>query len=392
MRSERVDAFAAALLSQRLAGGDLAGLLRRFAAGAAERDRVAEDARSATAQARFTGLLVVAMPSGGALFAELVAARLPRQAARLRRPAAAMLALAGGPAARRLRRDPPHLAGGRVEPGRRCSSALAVLLGCAALARAGRPGRARPGASPAWRRRPLGGARPRRRCASACRSGCAAPASSTGCRSAAVLAAKLACAAAGGLAALRAAPAAPGRHAPLLVALGLPAAGFLVPDALLERAARRRRRRLLGALPDALDLLAVSAGSGRGPGGGPRAAGEGGGGAAGRGDRGSSTAELACGAPLGAALAALRRRVPGSEVATLVASIERSRRFGSPLADQLRRQASALRRDSRRATEERAARAAPKIQLVVALVLVPSVLLMIAAGLIANAGTLLAGF
>ncbi|HYJ21804.1 MAG TPA: type II secretion system F family protein [Solirubrobacterales bacterium] len=72
MRSGRVDAFAAALISQRLAGGDLAGLLRRFAAGAAERDRVAEDARAATAQARFTGLLVVAMPSGGALFAELI--------------------------------------------------------------------------------------------------------------------------------------------------------------------------------------------------------------------------------------------------------------------------------------------------------------------------------
>lgn len=72
MRSPRVDAFAAALLSQRRAGGDLAGLLRRFAEGAAERDRVAEEARSATAQARFTGLLVVAMPAGGALFAELL--------------------------------------------------------------------------------------------------------------------------------------------------------------------------------------------------------------------------------------------------------------------------------------------------------------------------------
>jgi tight adherence protein B len=72
MRSERVDAFAAALLSQQLAGGDLAGLLRSFASGAAERDRVTEDARSATAQARFTGLLVVAMPTGGALFAELL--------------------------------------------------------------------------------------------------------------------------------------------------------------------------------------------------------------------------------------------------------------------------------------------------------------------------------
>ncbi len=72
MRSARVDAFAVALLSQRRAGGDLAGLLRRFGDGAAERDRVAEDAKSATAQARFTGLLVVAMPSGGALFAELI--------------------------------------------------------------------------------------------------------------------------------------------------------------------------------------------------------------------------------------------------------------------------------------------------------------------------------
>lgn len=93
MRSERVDAFAAALLSQRLAGGDLAGLLRRFAAGAAERDRVAEDARSATAQARFTGLLVVAMPTGGALFAELIE---PGFIAKLLRspPATVMLALA----------------------------------------------------------------------------------------------------------------------------------------------------------------------------------------------------------------------------------------------------------------------------------------------------------
>ena len=70
--SPRVDAFATALISQRLAGGDLAALLRRFAEGVAERDRVAEDARSATAQARFTGYLVVAMPLGAALFTELL--------------------------------------------------------------------------------------------------------------------------------------------------------------------------------------------------------------------------------------------------------------------------------------------------------------------------------
>jgi tight adherence protein B len=109
MRSARVDAFAAALLSQRLAGGDLAGLLRRFAVGAAERDRAAEDARSATAQARFTGLLVVAMPSGGALFAELVepgffGTLLASPAAAVMLALAVALQLSGFVAIRRLSR------------------------------------------------------------------------------------------------------------------------------------------------------------------------------------------------------------------------------------------------------------------------------------------------
>jgi tight adherence protein C len=206
----------------------------------------------------------------------------------------------------------------------------------------------------------------------------------------AVLGAKLASAIAGGLVAAIAAPAAPGRSA-AAVALALPAAGFFLPDALLERRARQRQRRLVAALPDALDLLAVSAGSGRGPAAGiEQLAG------AGEGPLAEelrlTVAEQSCGVSLSAALSSLRARVPGSEVATLIAAIERSRRFGSPLAEQLQRQATALRRDSRRAVEERAARAAPKIQLVVALVLVPSVLLMITAGLIANAGTLLSGF
>lgn len=72
VESGRVDALAAALFSQQLAGGDLAALLRRFAAAAAERERSMADARTATAQARFTGLLVVAMPVGAALLAELI--------------------------------------------------------------------------------------------------------------------------------------------------------------------------------------------------------------------------------------------------------------------------------------------------------------------------------
>jgi tight adherence protein B len=72
MRSQRVDALAAALLSEQVGGGNLAALLRRFGAAAAARDRADADARSATAQARFTGLLVVAMPAGAGVLAELL--------------------------------------------------------------------------------------------------------------------------------------------------------------------------------------------------------------------------------------------------------------------------------------------------------------------------------
>jgi tight adherence protein C len=204
------------------------------------------------------------------------------------------------------------------------------------------------------------------------------------------MAARLTSSAVAGLVALFAAPAAPG-HLSLLVAIAMPLAGFFVPDALLQRRARLRLRRLVAALPDALDLLAVGAASGRSPasgfaevartGVGPLAD-----------ELRVVVAELECGRPFAEALRSLRSRVPGSEVATLCAAIERSRRYGSPLAEQLRRQSSALRRDQRRLVEEHAARAAPKIQLVVALVLVPSVLLMIAAALIANADVLLGGF
>jgi tight adherence protein C len=201
---------------------------------------------------------------------------------------------------------------------------------------------------------------------------------------------RAACAAVGGAVALVAAPAAPG-HLSLLLAIALPVAGLFVPDALRERRLRLRRRRIAVALPDAIDLLAVGVEAGRG-----LAAGFADLARAGRGpladELAIADAELSCGEPLTAVLDSLRERVPGSEVATLCAAIERSRRYGSPLADQLRRQASALRRDQRRTVEERAARAAPKIQLVVALVLVPSVLLMITAALIANADLFFSSF
>jgi tight adherence protein C len=184
------------------------------------------------------------------------------------------------------------------------------------------------------------------------------------------------------------APAAPGRLS-ILVALALPVAGFLGPDAMLERRARARAGALRGSLPDALDLLATAAGAGRSPLAGFAEIAEGEGPL--EQELGVLVAEASCGTPQRSALESLRERVPTRELAVLCALIERSRRYGSPLGEQLHEQASSLRGAQRRRIEEDAARAAPKIQLAVALLLVPSVLLMIGAGLLANVDRFLAG-
>jgi len=109
LRSTRVDALVTALLSQQGAGGDLAGLMRRLGAAAAERDRVDDEARTATTQARFTGVLVVALPAGATLFAELlepgfVSHVLTEPASAAMLVAAAALQLVGFAAIRRLGR------------------------------------------------------------------------------------------------------------------------------------------------------------------------------------------------------------------------------------------------------------------------------------------------
>lgn len=70
--SERVEALVGAILSQERAGGDLSELLRRHAAAATLRRRAEKEARSATAQARLTGGMVVAMPLIMGVVVELV--------------------------------------------------------------------------------------------------------------------------------------------------------------------------------------------------------------------------------------------------------------------------------------------------------------------------------
>jgi len=166
----------------------------------------------------------------------------------------------------------------------------------------------------------------------------------------------------------------------VLLALAAPVAGFLAPDAWLARRAAERARRVRRELPALLDILRVSVAAGGSLPEALRSVGERSDGPLAREWRALGR-EVALGVPIADALKGLEERVPLPEVHALVAALERSRRHGAPLADTLADQARAARFALARRIREDAARAGPKIQLVVALLLVPSVLLLVAAAL-----------
>lgn len=196
-----------------------------------------------------------------------------------------------------------------------------------------------------------------------------------------VMAAKAAAAATGAGLALPLAAAAPGRLGPLVVVVG-PAAGFLAPDLWLGRRVRARAQRARRELPAMLDLLRVTVEAGGSLAASLGAVGERGGGALAVEWR-AVAREVALGVGLTDALAAMTQRLPQPEIQALVSALERARRHGAPLGETLEAQARDARFALRRAVQEDAAKAGPKIQLVVALMLVPSVLLLVAAALAA---------
>jgi tight adherence protein C len=174
-------------------------------------------------------------------------------------------------------------------------------------------------------------------------------------------------------------PALPGRLG-IIAVVAAPAAGFLAPDALVARRGRRRARAMAAELPDVLDLLGVAVAAGLAP---LRALGE-----VGRRRRGPLAAELraaaarvALGVPSSVALEGLRRRCPAEGIGALVAALERAERHGAPLGPALAALAADARARRAQRLREQAARAGPKIQLVVALVLVPAVMLLVGAAL-----------
>jgi len=173
----------------------------------------------------------------------------------------------------------------------------------------------------------------------------------------------------------------PGRLA-LLVGVAAPALGFLAPDLWLARRRAERTAQVRRDLPALLDLLGVAVEAGLSL---PGALAE-----VGRRSHaplarawGGIAAQVAVGVPLTDALDAHRREVAIPEVDSFSGALTRAVRHGAPLADTLAAQAREVRLSRRRAIQEQAARAGPKMQLVVALLLVPSVMLLVAAALVA---------
>ena len=194
-----------------------------------------------------------------------------------------------------------------------------------------------------------------------------------------LMAAKLAGAVAAGTVGMGVAAVVPGRLG-LLVGVAAPAAGFLTPDLWLLRRAGDRARAVRRELPAMLDLLRVTVDAGASLSAalaevGARATGP-------LGAEWSAVGrEVALGVPLSEALDAMAQRLPQPEVQALCAALDRARRHGAPLGRTLTAQARDARVALRRRVQEDAAKAGPKIQLVVALLLVPSVLLVVAAAL-----------
>ncbi len=152
--------------------------------------------------------------------------------------------------------------------------------------------------------------------------------------------------------------------------------GAAAPGRWIVRRQRARRRALVRELPDLLDLLGICIEAGMALDPALHLAAERLGGTLGE-EVGIVLRDLSLGSPRRSAYRDLVDRAGAPEVARTIAALLQAEELGVPLSRALQGQAEALRAGRRQGARESAARAAPKIQLVVAMVMVPAVLLLV---------------
>lgn len=165
---------------------------------------------------------------------------------------------------------------------------------------------------------------------------------------------------------------------PLGAALGagLAGLGFVGPVHWIARRARVRARQIVRELPDLIDLLVICTASGmavesalrltaeRLPG--PLTE-----------EVALTLRELDLGTPRREAFRGLASRIGAPELTSFVGALLQADELGAPIAATLEHQGELLRASRRQDVRERAAKAAPKVQLVVALVMVPAALILV---------------
>ena len=169
----------------------------------------------------------------------------------------------------------------------------------------------------------------------------------------------------------------------ILVLLVVPALAFVLPDLALRRMAHRNSARVAAEVPDVAARLHMAVTAGLAPVAAMEAASR-----SGRGvlstELGAAAAAALVGLPLTGALQRLVGRCPDADVRALAAALRRSQEQGSDIAGLLEEIAAGSRRRESLRVRDRAQRAGPKIQLAVALLLVPAAMCLIAAALLSG--------
>ena len=177
----------------------------------------------------------------------------------------------------------------------------------------------------------------------------------------------------------------------ILAALAVAGFGVAYPALWLHAAAARRAERIERRVPELVELVASTVAAGVGLDASLRGAGEAVGGELGA-ELELAYANIALGRPRADELRDLATRTGSPSLAQLALTLRLSDRLGVPLAESLRRQADRARTQRARAVQERAAKAGPRVLVVVVFVLVPAALLPLMAAVLLTVAGSLSGF
>jgi tight adherence protein C len=166
-----------------------------------------------------------------------------------------------------------------------------------------------------------------------------------------------------------------------LIALLAIVAGWFGPDILLSRAGRLRQERIERDLPDFLDILAVTVRAGLGYRSALQRVAESLGGPAGE-EILTALRQMDLGATRRDAFLALRARNDSDSLSTFVGAQLQAEELGVPLSEALNDIALDMRRAAAQDARRRAARAAPRISLIVTTLIVPGSIILILASMI----------